>query len=468
MRVDANELQRFFRPKSVAVVGASVKEGTVGRALIENLIERFRGRIYPVNIKYDEVLGLKCFKSCRDLPEPPDLVVVAVPARVVPKVIDECGSIGSRAAVVISAGFREIGGEGAKLEEAVVKMARKHGMRVIGPNCLGIYSPSVGLDTIFNPSDRQGKPDAGPVAFISQSGALGAAVLDWFTEAGLGMSKFVSYGNAADVKEYELIEFLADDEETKVITAYLEGVEDGRKFSESLRYAAGRGKPVIILKAGKSVKGAKAVSSHTGSMAGSYRVYESAIKQFGGLLVDELSELVIAAKALSWLPTPRGDRVAIVTNGGGAGVLATDAVEKYGMRMAELTDDTQKALRNELPSAAAVGNPVDVLGDAPPERYRKALKWVIKDPNVDALVVIGIMQSPAFDPEGFIEVLREASSGVSKPVVIAAPGGEYTSDKISKIEKLLHLPAFKTPEEAVRALSYLMRWRKVVERFGKG
>ncbi len=469
--VRKDDLQRFFTPKSVAVVGASIRKGTVGRALIENLLERFKGRIYPVNIKYDEVLGLKCYKSCKDLPEAPDLAVIAVPAKTVPKIMDECGSVGCRAAVIISAGFREVGMDGAVLEKAVLEVAKKRGMRFIGPNCLGIYDPSAGLDTIFNPSDRQGKPEVGSVAFISQSGALGAAVLDWFSEAGIGMSKFISYGNAADVKEYELIEYLAEDSQTRVIAVYLEGVEDGRKFASSLRYAALKGKPPIILKAGKSESGAKAVSSHTGSMAGSYRIYESVIRQYGGLIVNELSELVIATKALSWLPPPKGNRVAIVTNGGGAGVLATDAVERYGMRMAELTEETKNALRRKLPPAAAISNPIDVLGDAPPERYEEALKCTLSDNTVDAVVVIGIMQSPAFEPGGFIKVLGRVANELKKPIVIAAPGGRYTSRRISEIEKNLHLPAFKTPEEAVKALSYLMEWRKIRERFmenGKG
>ncbi len=458
---------KFFSPKSIAVIGASIKRGTVGRAIMENLKERFKGRVYPVNVKYDEVLGLKCYKSVLEIPETPDLVVVAVPARVVPSVLEECGRKGVRAAIVISAGFKEVGEEGAKREEELVKVARKWSMRIIGPNCLGVYDAHSGLDTIFNPNDRQAKPGPGSVALISQSGALGAAILDWLAEAGVGMSKFVSYGNAADVQEWELIEYLAEDPATKVIMAYIEGVSDGRKFLNALRKATEKGKPVIVLKAGKSEKGMKAVASHTGSLAGQYAVYEAAIKQFGGLLVNELNELVVAAKTLSWLPAPSGDRIAIVTNGGGAGVLATDAVELLGLRMAELSEQTKARLKESLPPAAAVNNPVDVLGDAPPERYKVALEAVLRDENVDAVLLISIMQSPAYDPRGVLEAAKELVGKYGKPVVMAAPGGKYTLDKLRMFEYEARIPSFRTPEEAARALSYMVAWARVCQRMKK-
>jgi len=466
LRSGLESLKRFFRPKTIAVIGASPKPGTVGRAITENLLNSFKGRLFFINLKYDEIFGVKCYRSCSDLPEAPDLAIIAVPAKAVPEVIESCGRQGCEAAVVISAGFREVGEEGMKLEMEMLRLAKKHGMRVIGPNCLGIYDPSEGLDTIFNPSDRQDKPEPGKAAFISQSGALGAAVLDWFAEAGIGMSKFISYGNAADVKEWELINFLAEDPHTKIIIAYIEGVEDGRMFISSIKKAVRMGKPVVVLKAGKSEKGIKAVASHTGSLAGSYKIYESAIRQAGGIIVDELSEVVNAVKALTWLPEPRGERVAIVTNGGGAGVLATDAIESNNMRLAELSQETQETLKRELPSAASTNNPVDVLGDAPPERYAVALEGVLRDEAVDAVVLIGIMQSPAFDPEGVLEVAKKAMRKYGKPLVMAAPGGRYTSEKIGLFEREAKIPSYRTPEEAVKALTYLVRWRMIKERLG--
>ncbi|MGC8974648.1 MAG: acetate--CoA ligase family protein [Thermoprotei archaeon] len=455
-----SDLARFFKPRSVAVLGASVIEGTVGKAITVNLVSEFKGLIYPVNPKYDEVLGLKAYKSCKDLPETPDLIVVAVPAKIVPQVLEECGSRGTKAAIVISAGFKETGEEGEKLERMLVDVARKLGIRVVGPNCLGVYDAHSRLNTIFNPPDRQKMPPPGNVAFLSQSGALGAAILDWLAEYNIGMSKFVSYGNAADVKEWELIEYLVEDPETKVIMMYIEGVEDGRSLLKAVRKATVVGKPVIVLKAGKSEKGVRAVSSHTGSLAGSYKVYEAGLTQNGALVVNELDEFILAAKALSWLPAPHGDRVAIVTNGGGAGVLTTDAVELLGLHLAELSEETKTYLRSKLPPAASVNNPVDILGDAPPERYEVAIEAVMRDENVDLVIVIGIMQSPAFKPSEVLESMKRLLKKYKKPTVFVAPGGEYTVSNLKKIESEARIPTFKSPEEAAKAYYFLTTWYK--------
>jgi acetyl coenzyme A synthetase (ADP forming)-like protein len=459
--MELTNLDYLFNPKSIAVIGASSKPGTIGRAIMENLITRYSGKIFPVNLKYDEVMGIKCFKSITNITDEVDLAVIAIPAKAVPRTLEECGKKKVKAVIVISAGFKETGPEGAKLEEEAVNIAKKYGLRILGPNCLGVYDAHTGLDTIFNPNDRQSKPASGSVAFISQSGALGAAILDWMAEANIGMSKFVSYGNAADIKEYELIEYLAEDPNTSVISAYIEGVVEGRKFLLAIKKSVCSGKPVVVLKAGKSTKGMSAVASHTGSLAGKYEMYESALRQFGAIVVNELKELIAAVKALSWLPKPEGDRIAIITNGGGAGVLATDAVELFGLRMAELNEKTMKYLKNNLPPAAAVGNPVDVLGDAPPQRYKVAIECVMRDNGVDALLVIGIMQSPAFNPEGVLNVLKDVKNQFNKPVVMVAPGGKYTEVNLSKIEQRTKIPTYKTPEEGVRALKYLVEWSRI-------
>jgi len=456
---------KFFSPSSVAVIGASPTKGTIGRAIMDNLLEKFKGRIYPVNLKYDSVLGLKCYKSCSDLPEAPDLAVIAVPAKVVPTVLEDCCGRGVKASIIISAGFKEVGSEGEALERMLVDITRKFGARFIGPNCLGVYDAHTGLDTIFNPSDRQGKPAAGNVAFISQSGALGAAILDWLYEANVGMSKFISYGNAADIKEYELLEFLAEDPKTEIIMAYIEGVEDGRKFLNAIRKCVKAGKPVVVLKAGKSEKGMRAVASHTGSLAGRYEVYEAALRQVGAILVNELSEFILATKALSYMPVPEGKNLAIVTNGGGAGVLATDAVESLGLTLAELETSTKDYLRANLPKAASVNNPVDVLGDAPPSRYRVAIEAVLKDKNVHLVLVICIMQSPAFEPKEFMEELKDLITRYNKPLVVAAPGGIYTAKNLALFENHLKIPVFKTPEEAVKALKYSALWGDILRKF---
>ncbi len=453
-------LTHFFKPGAVAVVGASVTEGTVGKAIMVNLVREFKGVIYPVNPKYEEIFGLRTYKSCRELPEAPDLAVIAVPAKAVPQVIEECGGRGTKAAIVISAGFKEVGPEGEKLEKALVEAARKYGVRVIGPNCLGVYDAHSRLNTIFNPPDRQKTPPPGNVAFLSQSGALGAAILDWLAEYNIGMSKFVSYGNAADVKEWELIEYLVEDPETKVIMMYIEGVEDGRSLLKAVRKATLAGKPVIVLKAGKSERGIRAVSSHTGSLAGSYKVYEAGLTQNGALVVNELDEFILATKALSWLPPPQGDRVAIVTNGGGAGVLTTDAVELLGLQLAELSEETKNYLRSKLPPAASLNNPVDILGDAPPERYEVAMEAVMRDENVDLIIVIGIMQSPAFKPVEVLANMKRLLSEYRKPMIFVAPGGEYTVSNLKKIESEAKIPTFKSPEEAAKAYYFFTSWYK--------
>lgn len=451
-------LHRLFNPRSVAVVGASERAGTVGRAVLENLLATFKGEILPVNYKYDSVLGLRCYRSVRDLPKAPDLAVVAVPAGSTPEVVRDLCGLGTRVSIVVSAGFKETGPEGAKLEAELVSAARSCGMRILGPNCLGVYDPWSGLDTIFNPNDRQAKPGAGGVAFLSQSGALGAAILDWLAEAGIGLSKFVSYGNAADIKEWELVEYLAEDPRTTVIAMYVEGVEDGRRFMESVRKAVARSKPVVVLKGGKTEAGGRAATSHTGSLAGRGEVFASAVRQAGAVTVDGLEELISVLKLFARGMIPKGRRVGIVTNGGGAGVLAVDSVESLGLDLARLAASTTEQLRRVLPPAASTSNPVDILGDAPPERYAAAVEAVANDPNVDSVIVIALMQSPAFDPRKFAELIKGVRGLRGKPVALVAPGGSYTVEHSRELEKELSVPYYRTPEEAVRALKLAVEW----------
>ncbi len=461
-----SDLRAFFEPRSVAVVGASERPGSIGRALMTNLLEKFKGEIYPVNIKYDKVFGLKCYRSVLDIPSDVDLAVIAVPADVALKVAEDCGKKGVKGLLVISAGFKEIGEEGLKREEKLLDIVRKYGMRMIGPNCLGIYNPHSGLDTIFNPSDKQGKPGPGHVAFISQSGALGAALLDWFTEQSIGLSKFVSYGNAADVDESDLIEYLTEDEKTKVIAAYIEGVRNGRKFMRAVAKAVANGKPVIVLKAGRTEKGVKAAISHTGSLAGSYDVFKGALSQCGAILVDDLLELLIAIRALETGWRVPGPRVAIVTNGGGAGVLATDSIESLGLKVTELTNKTIEKLKQVLPPAASPYNPVDVLGDAPAERYKAAIDIVARDPNVDMIMVVALLQSPALNGDELVKILREARETINKPMVFVAPGGGYAHRYVLEIQRA-GIPSFRDPVEAAKALKHLYAYSKAVERVKK-
>ncbi len=451
-----HELDYFFYPKSIAVIGGSERPGTIGRALMENLLKgKYKGKVYPVNIKGGTVFGLKVYKSIREIDDEIDLAIFAIPAKVIPQVMEECGSKGVKAALIISAGFSETGEEGRRLEAKVVEIARRYGIRIIGPNCLGIYNAENGLDTIFNPSDRQDKPKMGSIAFLSQSGALGAAILDWAAMEDIGMSKFISYGNAADVDESDLIEYLGQDEKTKVIALYIEGAKNGRKFLEACSKVS-KLKPIVALKAGKTERGVMAVSSHTGSLAGSYQIYSAVFKQTGVIKAESLRELFAKAKALALQKPAKGRSIAIVTNGGGAGVLATDASESMGLKLATLSKDTVEKLREKLPQMASTRNPVDILGDAPASRYKHAIEIVLEDPSVHGLIVIMLFQSPALDAEEMVEVFKRISKKSEKPIIGCAPGGRYAEKYAREIEATTGVPVYKTPLEAVYAMHALV------------
>ncbi len=446
----------LFEPKSVALIGATDKPGKVGRAIAENLL-KFPGKVYFVNIKCQngqELLGKPCYKTIKDVPEDVDLAVIAVPAKVVPSVVKECVEKGVKAIIIISAGFKETGPEGAKLEEEILKIVEGTGVAVLGPNCLGVYVPKTSLDTIFNPPDRQDKPKHGGIAFISQSGAFGAAFMDRMADLGIGLSKFISYGNAMQIDESDLIEFLNEDPDTKVIAAYIEGVKDGRKFARVLEKLR---KPLVVFKAGITQAGAKAASSHTGSLAGAAEIYKGVFHQYNVVDVFDMQELLDASVALERQPPMRGENVAIVTNGGGAGVMTSDYVVLHGMKLAELSEETKRRLKESLPPAASVNNPVDVLGDAPVERYEKAIEEVIKDEDVDAIIVIALMQSPALDFERFYEmIVRKAkeANDKGKPMVLILPGGRVPKEYVKKFVDA-GIPAYITPLQAVKALRAL-------------
>jgi len=449
-------MKYLFEPRSVALIGATDKPGKVGRAIAENLL-KFPGKVYFVNIKCEdgsELLGKPCYKSIKNIPDEVDLAVIAVPAKVVPSVVKECVEKGVKAIIIITAGFRETGPEGAKLEEEILKIVEGTGVAVLGPNCLGVYVPKTQLDTIFNPPDRQDKPKHGGIAFISQSGAFGAAFMDRMADLDIGLSKFISYGNAMQIDESDLIDFLNEDPDTKVIAAYIEGVKDGRKFAEVLKRLK---KPLVVFKAGVTSAGAKAASSHTGSLAGTAEIYKGVFRQFRIVDVFDMQELLDASIALERQPAMKGERVAIVTNGGGAGVMTSDYVVLHGMKLAELKPETKELLRSKLPPAASVHNPVDVLGDAPVERYEVAIDAVMKDENVDAIIVIALMQSPAIDFEKFYEMMlkkaKEANE-LGKPVVVILPGGRVPRKYVKKFNEA-GIPAYITPLQAVKALRAL-------------
>jgi len=454
-------LDFLFYPKSVAVIGASHVPGKVGNAIMRSITLRFNGKVYAVNVKGGEIevngKKFKVYRSIKEIPDEIDVAVIAVPAKFVPDVIDECGEKGVRGAIVISAGFKEAGR--ADLEEELVRRARKWGIRVVGPNCLGVTNLENGFDCNFNPPERQARPPFGKVAFMSQSGAFGAAILDWAAREKIGMSKFISLGNMADLDESDFMEYLGDDEKTGVITGYLEGVKDGRKFLETAKRVTLK-KPVVILKSGRTEAGAKAAASHTGSLAGSYAIYRAAFEQSGVLEAITMRQLFNYAKALAMQKPAEGDRVAIVTNGGGAGVMMSDGLLERGLKMAELSEETLRKFEEDvkagkLPAHMSYKNPIDVIGDAPSSRYEIAMRYALEDPNVDVLVVIALFQSPALD-EGIIDAV-DRMRAYGKPIVFVAPGGDFPHKMARNIEGK-GIPVYETTEDAVDAVYALVKY----------
>ncbi len=463
-------LDFLFYPQSVAVIGASNKPGKIGNSIMRSVTRQFSGEVYPVNIKGEDIevngRSFKSYRSILEIPGEVDVAVIAVPARFVPDVIDECGQKGVKAAVVISAGFKEAGN--AELEEELVRRARKWGIRLVGPNCLGVTNIENGFDCNFNPPERQARPKFGGIAFMSQSGAFGAAILDWAARHEIGMSKFISLGNMADLDESDFMGYLKEDPKTNVITAYLEGVKDGRKFFRTARETT-LSKPVVVLKAGRTEAGAKAAASHTGSLAGSYKIYEAAFEQTGVLSAKSMRQLFNYAKALAMQKPAEGRGVAVVTNGGGAGVMMSDGLLERGMILAQLTDETNekfaKAMEEgKLPHHMGYRNPIGGIGDAPSKRYELAMRYALEDPNVDVLAVIALFQSPALD-EGIVDVMEKVQE-YGKPVVFVAPGGDYPERMARRIEEK-GVPVYETVEDGIDAIYALVKYGEWLKENGR-
>ncbi len=444
----------MFWPDDVAVIGASNKEGKVGNAIMKSLKRKFEGNIYPVNIKEKYILGIEAYKSVTDIQGEVDLALVSLPAKTVPDILKECGKSDIKNVIVVSAGFSEAGRE--DLEKDIKDIVKKYDMNLIGPNCLGIYNPWIELDTIFNPPERQARPDPGSIAFLSQSGAFGAAILDWFSESNIGLSKFISYGNRADIDEADLINYISEDEKTDFIIFYIEGVKDGRRFFEAAKNSK---KPILAIKSGRTEKGSSAATSHTASLAGKDGVYDGAFKQSKVIRIRTLREMFNVAKALSFQPLPEGKNVGIVTNGGGAGVMSTDSLINKGLKLANFSDQTKDNFERAvdegiIPNHATLKNPVDIVGDAPSERYKRAMEITLEDDNVDVLIVVCLFQSPALD-DGIVEKLDKMQEK-GKPIITIASGGEFTHKMAAQIEKK-GLPVYQTPEDAVQAVNGLCK-----------
>ena len=458
-------LGALFHPRSVAVVGASKTEGKIGHSILRNIIDcGFKGPIYPVNPKETRICGLTCYPSVSAIPETPEQVVVAVPARAVLDVVRECGEKGVAALVVVTAGFKEVGKEGLDLEKQLVAVCRQYGMKMVGPNCLGVMD----THTPLNASFAAGFARRGDIAFLSQSGALCAAILDWSLKRDIGFSKFVSVGNKAVLSELDFIRDAAEDDYSKVILCYLEDVKDGAAFVEEVSRASRR-KPIVIIKSGTSQAGAQAASSHTGALAGSNLAYDTAFRQAGVIRAATMEELFDYALAFATQPIPSGRRVGLVTNSGGPGIIATDQVEAQGLTMARFTRETLEELRRTLPPAANIYNPVDVLGDADAHLYRKAFRAVMGDPGVDAVVCL-LTRPAGIDPgEVARGIVEERKAFPGKPVVAAFLGGENVAEGVAVLREN-GIPSYEFPERAVTAVAGLTRYAELVKRppLGKG
>jgi acetyl coenzyme A synthetase (ADP forming)-like protein len=444
------DLRCLFEPKSVAVIGASHDPKKLGHVIFKNFIEGgFKGDVYPINPNIDKILNRKCYPSVLDVPGSIDHAVIAVPAPAVAKVLTECGEKGVKGAVVITSGFAEVGN--IKGEKELVEIAKKYDITLIGPNCLGLIDTKAKVDSVFLPMYKLQRPKKGDIAFIAQSGAVGSCVIDLAAEMGVGISKFVSYGNASVVNECDLLEYLRDDPNTRVIAAYFEMVKDGKRFLRIAKDVA-QNKPVIAIKAGKTAGGMKAAASHTAAMAGSADVYSAVFRQTRIIEVESLTDLFDYSK-IFLQPAPKGRRVGIITNGGGVGVLTTDWAERHGLQLANFSDETKKKAREKFPPHVNIGNPLDLAGDADKERYEYALELLMDDDNVDSIITIILFQTVSLDAS-VNDVIIAASQKRKKPIIAISIGGEYTK-KNKVILESAGVPTYTSPYVATGALSKL-------------
>ncbi|NBC19093.1 MAG: acetyl CoA synthetase subunit alpha, partial [Bacteroidetes bacterium] len=452
MFVRRQPLDAIFNPETVAVIGASEEPGSVGRSLLWNLISNpFGGTVYPVNPNRPSALGIRAYDSVATVPDEIDLAVIATPAPTVPGIVRECVEEGVKGAIIISAGFKEIGEEGAKLEQEILQEARKGDLRIIGPNCLGVMRPTTNLNATFAGATAP----AGSVALISQSGALLTSILDWSFSENVGFSAFVSIGSMLDVGWGDLITYLGEDPKTESILIYMETIGDARAFMSAAREVALQ-KPIIVIKGGRTEAAAKAAASHTGSLAGSDQVLSAAFRRTGVLRVNSIADLFYMAETLSKQPRPEGPNLTILTNAGGPGVLATDALVSGGGKLATLSDETQAAFNEFLPDAWSHGNPVDILGDADPARYEQSLKVAAEDKNSDGLLVVLSPQAMT-DATKIAEQLAPYAHQLKKPILASWMGGE----KVHTGERVLNqggIPTFGYPDTAARIFNYMWQY----------
>ncbi|WP_291766027.1 acetate--CoA ligase family protein [Caldivirga sp. UBA161] len=466
--VGGRGIEVLFYPSSVAVIGATPKPGHVGYVIMSNLLSKFKGKVILVNPRYDSINGVKCYKSITEVNDEVDLAVVAVPAPVVPQVTADAVKKGVKALIIISGGFSEVGDEGRRLEDEVREIVKNTQVRVLGPNCIGVYNADNGLDTFFLPEDRMGRPPKGPIALISQSGAVAAAILDWASRRRLGIGLAVNYGNKLDVNESELLEYLANNSNVKVITIYMEGLKypgEGLRFLETAKKVT-QMKPVIVYKAGRTKASAGAVASHTAALAGDYEIYRGAFRQAGLIEANSVREMFDLAKALATQPLPRGRRVLVLTDSGGMGIQAVDTLSTLGLEVPELPETIQSMLRKFLPPLAIVRNPVDVTGSATDEYYKIVLDSILPTSYVDMAIIIALMQIPGLTPNLVNYIIDAKRYG--KPMVVVSFGGSTMMEKFNESLEDSGIPVYATPDRGARALWALVQYSMIKKMLREG
>ncbi len=464
-----SKLNSLFNPRSIALIGASRDPTSVGSGILRNLKKKgvfysefnkvFKGQVFPVNPHATEILGLRCYPNLKSIKEDVDLGIIVVPAKLVPEVIKECAKKKVKNAIIISAGFAETGEAGKKLQNEIIQTAKKANIRIIGPNCLGLIRPSIGMNASFAPVT----PPEGNVAFVSQSGALIDSVVDWAVKERYGFSTIISHGNQADLELCDFLEWLENDDNTHSIALYIEGVKDGKRFMEVAKRVS-QVKPIVVLKSGKTKKGSEAVSSHTGNLAGSSEVYSAAFRQCKMIEADNVEELLDIAKVLAFQRPCKENKIAIISNAGGPAVLATDYCEKYNLEVVELKKSTVSKLdeSGKMHPAYSRKNPLDIVGDALPDRYEAAIETLLKEPYIPGLIIIQTLQTMTDSEKDADIIINAHKKYPNKPIVCAFMGGKYTGKGIRRLESC-GIPSYPDPKRAVRAMYTLQKRKELLD-----
>lgn len=462
-----NPLHKFFQAKSMAIFGASASKDKPGFVIAENFISNFDGKTILVNPKGGEILGQPVYKTLEEVEGPVEAAIIIVPAKYVPVAMEDCAKKGVKSVTIISGGFKEIGEEGIKLQQLIDKTAKENDIRIVGPNCIGLFYPKRGLDMIFLPEEKLKKPSDGGISILSQSGAFGSAFLDIMSSLGNGnyLSKFVSFGNASDINEADILEYFGDDPETKIILAYLEGFKDGRRFIEIARKVSLK-KPIVVIKANRTEAGAQAVASHTASLAANDAVTDALFKEAGIIRAYTWDDLFDCMVAFNSTLLPKGNQVLVITDGGGAGVMASDVIGSLGLELADLSPEIEKKMKADLPPYFSVSNPIDITGSATAEEYLYVLEQTINDPLVDSITYIIIPSPPTLDVKELMEGLKPYAKSVKKTITFCVIGGKETSYIKEALEQM-NFPFFPTPARSVYGIDKLTEYADYLRAHGQ-